>query len=80
MALTCRVCGRQRGPTARAENVMCRACAGKTQGRKRGKAYAFASETAKDKAMRKPTNSWWTEPRADYVEAAKRMAGNGWEL
>ena len=78
--LTCRACGKFRSETARKENALCRSCAGKQQGRKRGKLYKFASEKVSEKQARKPTSSWWTKPRPDFEEAAKRMAGNGWEL
>jgi hypothetical protein len=78
--LTCRSCGKPRGVNARAENALCRSCSGKQQGRKRGKAYKFTSETVADRAVRMPTSSWWLEPGANYKAAAKRMAGNGWEV
>jgi len=40
--------------------------------------WEFSSDTRAAKAKRQTDESFWTKPDADYPEAAKRMAGNGW--
>jgi predicted amidophosphoribosyltransferase len=79
--MTQRYCRSCRKPITHRSKGLCHSCAASLSGKRHGKANRITWETAKDKAVRnKTTESFWTKPKPDFAEAARRMAGNGWEV